>query len=83
MPALTIKNLSYQVVIRKNEEGNGDGAYCPDLPGCNSIGETLSELKRNIQEAIIGYLEVLRSLQKTIPVPQKDSVYLETIAVSI
>jgi predicted RNase H-like HicB family nuclease len=78
-----MKKFECKAVIRKNEEGDGYWAYCPDLPGCNSIGETLAEVKKNIQEAIIGYLEVLRSLQKAIPAPQKDSVYLETIEVSI
>lgn len=78
-----MKNLGYKVVIQKNEEGDGYWGYCPDLPGCNSIGETLSEVKKNIQEAIIGYLEVLRSLNEAIPTPQDDSVYLETIEVRI
>ncbi len=74
--------LEYKVVIQKNEEGDGYWAYCPDLPGCNSIGETLSEVKNNIKEAIIGYLEVLSSMNKAIPAPQDDSVYLETVGVS-
>jgi predicted RNase H-like HicB family nuclease len=78
-----MKNLEYKVVIQKNEEDDGYWAYCPDLPGCNSIGETLVEVKTNIQQAIIGYLEVLRSLKEAIPIPQNDSVYLETIEVSI
>lgn len=78
-----MKNLRYKVVIQRNEECEGYWAYCPDLPGCNSIGETLAKVKKNIEEAIIGYLEVLRSLQKAIPPPQEDAVYLETIEVSI
>jgi len=31
----------------------------PALPGCVSQGETLSELKVSIREAIEGYLDVL------------------------
>ena len=75
--------VEYKVVIQKNEERNGYWAYCPDLPGCNSIGETLLEVKSNIKEAIIGYLETLSSLQEAIPEPQSDSVYLEAITVDV
>lgn len=74
--------IEYKIVIQKNDEGDGYWAYSPDLPGCNSIGETLVEVKSNIKEAMIGYLETLASLNQTIPLPQDDSVYLETIGVN-
>ena len=48
----------------------------------NSIGETLAEIKSNIREAIIGYLEALAAMNQAIPAPQDDSVYLETVGVS-
>ena len=75
--------LEYKAVIQKNEEGNGYWAYCPDLPGCNSIGETFKEIKGNIAEAIVGYLEYYAKMKRGLPVPQKDSVFLETIAVTV
>jgi predicted RNase H-like HicB family nuclease len=75
-------HLEYKVIIQRNEEGNGYWADCPDLPGCNSIGETLLEVKTNIKEAITGYLEVVASMKKPIPSPQADSVMLETVEVS-
>ncbi len=78
-----MKDFEYKVVIQKNEEGDGYWASCPDLPGCNAIGETFLEVKQNIHEAITGYLEVLASLQKEIPSPTTDSVYLETVAVTV
>jgi len=74
--------LEYKVVIQKNEEGKGYWAYCPDLPGCNAIGETLAETKENVAEAIVGYLETMSKMAREIPVPQNDAVYLETIAVN-
>ena len=77
-----MKRLEYKIVIQKNEEGDGYWAYNPDLPGCNSIGETLAEVKSNIREAIIGYLETLAAMNQAIPTPQDDSVYLETVGVS-
>jgi predicted RNase H-like HicB family nuclease len=33
----------------------------PALPGCFSQGKTIEELKRNIAEAIEGWLEVMRT----------------------
>ncbi len=74
--------LEYKVVMQKNEEGDGYWAYCPDLPGCNSIGETLAEVKNNIKEAILGYLEVLTSMNQAIPFPHDDSVFLETVGIN-
>jgi len=38
----------------------GYWAEVPALPGCVSQGETREELQANIQEAIAGYLEVMR-----------------------
>ena len=78
----TMMHLEYKVIIQRNEEGDGYWAYCPDLPGCNSIGETLGEAKTNIKEAITGYLEVVASMKKPFPSPQTDSVMLETVEVS-
>lgn len=75
-------HLEYKVIIQRNEEGEGYWAYCPDLPGCNSIGETLVEVKANIKEAITGYLEVVASMKKPYPTPQTDPVILETVEVS-
>lgn len=77
-----IEALEYKVIIQKNDESDGYWAYSPDLPGCNSIGETLAAVKSNIREAIFGYLETLTAMNQTIPAPQEDSVYLETVEVS-
>ena len=35
----------------------GAYAYCPELPGCASAGDTEEEAFRNIREAIELYLE--------------------------
>ncbi|MBD3563461.1 type II toxin-antitoxin system HicB family antitoxin, partial [Planktothrix sp. FACHB-1355] len=47
--------MRYAVVIEK-AEGNYS-AYVPDLPGCVSVGDTIEEVKQNIQEAIEFHLE--------------------------
>lgn len=56
--------MSYQisVVIEKDEDGYY--AYCPELKGCYSQGNSLEEAKANIQEAIELYLETLSEPEK-------------------
>jgi len=79
-----MKVIEYKVVIQKNEEGEeGYWAYCPELPGCNSTGNMLKEVKENIEEAIKGYIEVLKSLNKSIPMPSKDSLIIDNISVEV
>ena len=76
-----MRNIQYRVVIQKNEENNGYWAYCPDLPGCNSIGDTLRETRRNVREAIHGYLEVLKLKKRIIPRPKKKNLLVEKVSV--
>ena len=45
------------VVIEKDE--HGFYAWCPELQGCQSQGDTLEQTISNIKEAIELYLEVL------------------------
>lgn len=51
--------MTYKVstVIEKDEHGYY--AYCPELPGCQSQGDSLEEAMNNIREAIELYLETL------------------------
>ena len=70
--------MRYMIVI---EEGVGDfGAYVPDLPGCVAVGETESEVKRLIQEAIEFHLEDLKESGASIPKPLSRSEYVEVLA---
>jgi predicted RNase H-like HicB family nuclease len=45
------------VVVEHDEHGYF--AYCPELRGCQTQGETLEEAMHNIREAIELYLETL------------------------
>lgn len=45
------------VVIEKDE--HGFYAWCPELKGCQSQGDTLEEAVANVKEAIELYLETL------------------------
>jgi len=46
------------VVIERDEHGYY--AWCPELKGCQSEGQTLGEAIANIDEAVALYLETLR-----------------------
>lgn len=51
--------MSYKVsvVIEKDEQGYY--AYCPELEGCQTQGESLEEVIGNVREAIELYLETM------------------------
>lgn len=48
----------FTVKVYKAEEG-GYWAEVPELPGCATQAETLEGIRRNITDAIEGYLEIL------------------------
>lgn len=50
------------VIIEKDEAGFY--AYFPELPGCQTQGNTHPEVMKNIKEAIDLYLEVLSPEEK-------------------
>lgn len=46
-----------RVVIEHDDHGYY--AWCPELPGCHTQGDTLEEARNNAREAIEVYLESL------------------------
>jgi predicted RNase H-like HicB family nuclease len=57
------------VVIEKDE--HGFYAWCPELKGCQSQGQTLEEAIANIREAIELYLETLSAEERAIALSQE------------
>ena len=55
-------NYKVNVVIEKDEFGYY--AYCPELEGCQSQGETFEEVLQNIKEAVELYFETLPQDEK-------------------
>jgi len=53
--------MKLNAVFEPQKEG-GYTAYIPALPGCISEGDTLEEAKKNIQDALAGYLKALNKL---------------------
>lgn len=63
----------YLVVIEKAP--NNYSAYVPDLPGCISVGDTLEECGRMIQEAIEFHIRGMR--EDGDPIPEPTSIPFE------
>jgi predicted RNase H-like HicB family nuclease len=70
--------MRYMIVIEEGE--TSFGAYVPDLPGCIAVGESESEVKQLIQEAIEFHLEDLDQSGEEIPKPLSKSEYVEVLA---
>jgi predicted RNase H-like HicB family nuclease len=49
--------MKFRIVIEYDPETKSYGAYCPELPGCCSAGDTEKEALENVKEAIALYLE--------------------------
>ena len=58
--------MKLRVIIEQDEDGRFV-ATCPTLPGCISQGETRSEARTNIIDAIAGYVESLRKHGEPVP----------------
>lgn len=56
--------MSHRVNVLIEKDADGYYAYCPDLPGCQSQGDSLEEVTENIREAIELYLETLSNEEK-------------------
>ena len=52
-------NTSYKVSVIIEKDKYGYYAYCPELEGCQTQGDSLEEVLNNIKEAIELYLETL------------------------
>ncbi len=49
--------MKLRVVVEYDSETGSYAAYCPELPGCASAGDTEEQALANIREAIALYLE--------------------------
>ncbi|MBW4633093.1 MAG: type II toxin-antitoxin system HicB family antitoxin [Iphinoe sp. HA4291-MV1] len=56
--------MSYKVSIVIEQDEYGYYAYCPELPGCQSQGDSLEEVQANIKEAVELYIETLSDSEK-------------------
>ncbi len=67
------------VVIEKDEDGYF--AYCPELQGCYTQGDTYEEVLDNIKDAI--KLHILDRINEGSEVPRVELINLTTVEVAI
>lgn len=49
--------MKWRVILERDPDTGEWAAWCPELPGCASAGQTEEEALANIREAIELYLE--------------------------
>jgi predicted RNase H-like HicB family nuclease len=69
--------MSHKVSVVVEHDEHGFYAYCPELKGCQSQGDTFEHVMENIREAIELYLETLSDDEK------KDLLSHEIMTTSI
>lgn len=75
----TVKSYSIATVIEKDEDGYY--AYCPQLQGCHTCGDTYEEARANIAEAIQACLEDMLANGEDIPAPASLNLTMVEVAV--
>jgi len=70
---------AYTAIFEPSLEG-GFVVSIPTLPGCISQGETFEEAKQNIQDALAGYLAVLKEDGDEIPTEFAEPIVTKVIA---
>lgn len=71
--SLSKQILKYTVIFEPAEEG-GYTVSVPALPGCISEGDSFEEAIKMIQDAMKGYLQVLKAEKQEIPQEQSNVV---------
>ena len=74
-----MKNYRFSVVIEKDEDCYF--AFCPELQGCYTQGETYEEVLENIKDAI--HLHVEGRLESGEEISQPESVSLTSLEVAV
>lgn len=58
--------MSYKVNVVIERDDDGYYAWCPELPGCQTQGDSLDEVMANIREAVELYLETLPAEERSL-----------------
>ena len=74
-----MKNYKISVVVEKDEDGYY--AYCPELQGCYSQGETYEEAIENIRDAIKLHIE--DRIERGEEIPKSEMTSLTNIEVAV
>jgi predicted RNase H-like HicB family nuclease len=67
------------IIIEKDEDGFT--AFCPELQGCYSQGDSYEEALENIRDVITLHIEDRRESGE--PIPQAEMISLVTVDVNV
>ncbi|HDG62130.1 MAG: hypothetical protein DRP30_06300 [Thermotoga sp.] len=70
--------IKYKAFIEPEDDG-GFHAWVPALPGCHVQGDTKEEALKNLQEAVLLYIESLKAHGEEIP----NDIEIETTNVEV
>ena len=56
---MPILELKLHINIHVVRDGDGFYAHCPELQGLLADGDNISDLKKNVQDAVSGYIKSL------------------------
>ena len=68
--------MKFRIVVEYDPVTKSYAAYCPELPGCCSAGDTEKEALKNAKEAIALYLEPCSKVGE-----QKGKIYEVEVSV--
>jgi len=74
-----METYRFSVVIEKDKEGYF--AFCPQLQGCYTQGDTYEEALENIKDAIRLHLE--DRIESGEEIPQSESISLTSLEVAV
>ncbi|MCI2429066.1 type II toxin-antitoxin system HicB family antitoxin [Candidatus Acetothermia bacterium] len=74
-----MRSYRFSVVIERDEDGYF--AFCPELQGCYTQGDTYEEVLKNIRDAI--RLHVMDRLEIREEVPQAELISLTSLEVAV
>ena len=74
-----MKTYRFSVVVEKDQDGYF--AFCPELQGCYTQGETYEEALENIKDAV--RLHVEDRIEAGEEIPQPESISLTSLEVAV
>ena len=74
-----MKNYRFSIAIEKDKDGYF--AFCPELQGCCTQGDTYEEVLENIKDAIRLHIEDRKESGEEIPQPESISLTSLELAV--
>jgi predicted RNase H-like HicB family nuclease len=74
------KSFSFRTIIEPDDP-KGYHGYVPALKGVHTCGDTIEEVKKNLQDAIKCHLESLALDKVSVPEQDETMEYIQTVDV--